>query len=108
MRAAIATEAGKPLELVNDLELRAPRAGEVRVRVHHCGLCHSDVTVRDSGMALPIVLGHEAAGVVEELGPASPASPSATRSCSRRARPAAPATSACAARRACASARSAS
>ena len=68
MRAAIATEAGKPLELVSDLELRPPRAGEVRVRVHHCGLCHSDVTVRDSGMALPIVLGHEAAGVVEELG----------------------------------------
>ena len=68
MRAAIATEAGKPLQLVNDLELRAPRAGEVRVRVHHCGLCHSDVTVRDSGMAVPIVLGHEAAGVVEELG----------------------------------------
>jgi Zn-dependent alcohol dehydrogenase len=68
MRAAIATGAGKPLELVSDLELRAPRAGEVRVRVHHCGLCHSDVTVRDSGMAVPIVLGHEAAGVVEELG----------------------------------------
>jgi Zn-dependent alcohol dehydrogenase len=68
MRAAIATEAGKPLELVSDLELRPPRAGEVRVRVHHCGLCHSDVTVRDAGMALPIVLGHEAAGVVEELG----------------------------------------
>jgi Zn-dependent alcohol dehydrogenase len=72
MRAAIATEAGKPLELVNDLELRPPRAGEVRVRVHHCGLCHSDVTVRDSGMALPIVLGHEAAGVVEELGAGVP------------------------------------
>ena len=68
MRAAIATGATQPLELVNDLELRPPRAGEVRVRVHHCGLCHSDVTVRDSGMALPIVLGHEAAGVVEELG----------------------------------------
>jgi Zn-dependent alcohol dehydrogenase len=68
MRAAIATFAGKPLELVDDLELRAPRAGEVRVRVHHCGLCHSDVSVRDMGVALPIVLGHEAAGVVEEIG----------------------------------------
>jgi Zn-dependent alcohol dehydrogenase len=68
MRAAIVTEAGKSLELVNDLELRDPRAGEVRVRVHHCGLCHSDLTVRDLGGMLPIVLGHEAAGVVESLG----------------------------------------
>ena len=68
MRAAIVIEAGKPLELVSDLELRAPRAGEVRVRVHHCGLCHSDLTVRDMGGMLPVVCGHEAAGVVEELG----------------------------------------
>jgi Zn-dependent alcohol dehydrogenase len=68
MRAAIVTEAGKPLELVDDLELRPPRPGEVRVRVHHCGLCHSDVTIRDSGLATPIVLGHEAAGEVAELG----------------------------------------
>jgi Zn-dependent alcohol dehydrogenase len=68
MRAAIVTEAGKPLELVDDLELRPPRAGEVRVRVHHCGLCHSDLTVRDMGGMLPVVVGHEAAGVVEELG----------------------------------------
>jgi len=68
MRAAIVTGAGQPLELVDDLELRAPRAGEVRVRVHHCGLCHSDLTVRDLGGMLPVVVGHEAAGVVEALG----------------------------------------
>ena len=69
MRAAIVTEAGKPLELVNDLELRDPRPGEVRVRVHHCGLCHSDLTLRAfSAACCPIVLGHEAAGVVESLG----------------------------------------
>ena len=37
MRAAIVTEAGKPLELVNDVELGAPRAGEVRVRVTTAG-----------------------------------------------------------------------
>jgi Zn-dependent alcohol dehydrogenase len=68
MRAAIVTEAAKPLELVSDLELRAPRAGEVQVRVHACGLCHSDVTVRNMGGALPVVLGHEDAGVVEAVG----------------------------------------
>ncbi len=69
MRAAILTEPGKPLEVVDDLEIRGPRAGEVLVGVKNCGICHSDVSVAD-GMtgALPVVLGHEAAGVVEELG----------------------------------------
>lgn len=69
MRAAILTEAGRPLELVDDLEIRAPRVGEVLVRVHNCGICHSDVSVADGlGARTPVVLGHEAAGVVEELG----------------------------------------
>ncbi len=69
MRAAILTEVGKPLEIVDDLEIRGPRSGEVLVRVKNCGICHSDVSVADGlGGAMPIVLGHEAAGVVEELG----------------------------------------
>ncbi len=68
MRAALHVAKGEPVQLVDDLEIREPRAGEVLVRVHACGLCHSDVTVMDAGMTTPIVLGHEAAGVVEAVG----------------------------------------
>lgn len=68
MRAALLEEAGAPLRVVDDVEIEAPRAGEVRVRVSHCGLCHSDVTVIDAGYLTPVVLGHEAAGVVESVG----------------------------------------
>lgn len=69
MRAALLREIGKPFEIVEDLQLRPPRAGEVRVRVHACGICHSDLSVAEGmGSAFPIVLGHEAAGVVEETG----------------------------------------
>ena len=70
MRAALLTEQAKPLELVDDLEIRDPRGGEVLVRVHNCGICHSDVSVVDGAVpgTLPIVLGHEAAGIVEQVG----------------------------------------
>ena len=68
MRAALHVEKGQPVQLVDDVEVRDPRAGEVLVRVHACGVCHSDVTVMDVGMSTPIVLGHEAAGVVEAVG----------------------------------------
>src|SRR5690606_31372468 len=48
-----------------------PRAGEVLVRVTDCGVCHSDLSVVDGAlpMPVPVVLGHEAAGVVEAAGP---------------------------------------
>lgn len=70
MRAALLTAAGQPLRLVDDLEIDEPRAGEVRVRVSHCGVCHSDLSIVDGAFPapLPIVLGHEAAGVVESVG----------------------------------------
>ncbi|MAE95388.1 MAG: alcohol dehydrogenase [Deltaproteobacteria bacterium] len=70
MRAALLEEPGQPLALVDDIDIRAPRQGEVKVRVRHCGICHSDLTVVDGAVpgALPLVLGHEAGGVVEELG----------------------------------------
>lgn len=70
MRAALLVEQGKPLELVDDVEIRSPRAGEIGVRVHHCGICHSDVSVVDGAVpsALPVILGHEAAGIVEAVG----------------------------------------
>src|SRR3954449_2928471 len=57
--------------VVQDVELGAPRAGEVLVRLHACGICHTDMYsasgVDPSGYA-PCVLGHEGAGVVEEVG----------------------------------------
>ncbi len=70
MRAALLEAPGKPLTIVDDIEIRAPRAGEVRVAVKHCGLCHSDYSIIDGSFpaGMPIVLGHEAAGVVESVG----------------------------------------
>jgi Zn-dependent alcohol dehydrogenase len=57
------------LEVRDDVEVRAPRQGEVRVRISHAGLCHSDVSVIDGTIPFPtpVVLGHEGAGVVEEV-----------------------------------------
>ena len=69
MRAALLVSDGAELQLVDDLEVRPPAAGEVLVRVRHCGICHSDVTVIEQSHGMtPCVLGHEAAGVVEALG----------------------------------------
>ena len=71
MRAALLTAAESPLEVVDDIEIEAPRVGEVIVRVSHCGVCHSDLSNVDGTfpVPLPMVLGHEAAGTVEEVGP---------------------------------------
>lgn len=71
MKAALLTEARKPIEIVDDMEVIEPRAGEVRVNVKYCGLCHSDlgyVTGKAPLMA-SMVPGHEASGVVESVGP---------------------------------------
>ncbi len=70
MRAALVVEPGKPLEIADDVEIRDPRVGEVRVRVKHCGVCHSDLSIVDGTFpaALPVVLGHEASGIVDSLG----------------------------------------
>src|SRR5258706_4668363 len=59
-----------PLSLAT-LELAEPGPGEVRVRIRAAGLCHSDLSVIDGNRPrpLPMVLGHEAAGIVEALGP---------------------------------------
>lgn len=70
MRAAVLREPGSPLR-VEDLELDEPRVGEVRVRVLAAGVCHSDLhyMTGDLQAKLPVVLGHEGAGVVEAVGP---------------------------------------
>jgi NDMA-dependent alcohol dehydrogenase len=68
-RAAILRKGGEPWELT-ELDLDAPQAGEVLVRFEAAGLCHSDEHIRATGQArLPLVAGHEGAGVVEAVGP---------------------------------------
>jgi Zn-dependent alcohol dehydrogenase len=56
---------------VREITIAAPGPGQVRVRVLHCGVCHSDLSIVDGTFPspLPIVLGHEAAGVVDAVGP---------------------------------------
>ncbi|QFQ98228.1 Zn-dependent alcohol dehydrogenase [Streptomyces phaeolivaceus] len=61
---------GKRAEVVDDLDVRRPGPGEVLVAVSAAGLCHSDLSVVDGTIPfpVPVVLGHEGAGVVEEVG----------------------------------------
>jgi Zn-dependent alcohol dehydrogenase len=71
MRAAVLEASEKPLAIVEDVDIDDPRAGEVRVRVSHCGVCHSDLSFANGTYPFlaPTVLGHEAAGVVDAVGP---------------------------------------
>ncbi len=70
MKAAVCFEPNKRLEVV-EVEQEGPRAGEARVKVMAAGVCHSDWHIMngDWQVPLPMVLGHEAAGVVEDVGP---------------------------------------
>lgn len=70
MKAAVCYEAHAPLVL-EELELDEPREGEVLVRIESAGVCHSDYHVMKGEWKppLPMVLGHEGAGVVEKVGP---------------------------------------
>ena len=69
MRAAIMHESGSPL-VIEEVEIDAPGPGEVLVRVQASGLCHSDLHVLQGKLSnpVPVILGHEAAGVVEAVG----------------------------------------
>ena len=60
------------LEVRDDVEVQDPGPHEVVVRIHNAGLCHSDVSVINGTIPFPtpVVLGHEGAGVVEEIGSA--------------------------------------
>src|SRR5690242_1786151 len=69
-RAAVLFEVNKPLQVV-ELDLAPPKAGEARVKMKAAGVCQSDWHVMngDWPTALPVVPGHEAAGIVEEVAP---------------------------------------
>ena len=70
MKAAVCRSFGAPLT-IEDLELDSPQRGEVRVELAACAICHSDIAFAEGAWdgALPALYGHEAAGVVSELGP---------------------------------------
>lgn len=69
-KAAVVYEPGKPLE-IEELSLDGPGPGEVLIRYTHAGLCHSDIHVAHGDLEayLPMVLGHEGAGIIEDVGP---------------------------------------
>ena len=70
MKAAQIAKAGGDFEIV-DRQIPNPGAGEVRIKVQACGVCHSDVFVKEGlwpGLQYPRVPGHEVAGIIDELG----------------------------------------
>src|SRR5216683_4907447 len=71
MRAALMEAPNSDLVVVEDVEIDKPGAGEVLVRISNCGVCHSDLHLLDGSIpfAVPAILGHEAAGIVEAVGP---------------------------------------
>ena len=71
MHAAILRKTGDTdLDIVDDCELRAMGPGDVKVRITHSGVCHSDLSAMNGTIPQPppAVLGHEGAGIVEEVG----------------------------------------
>lgn len=68
--AAVLTAGDAPFEVV-DVELDDPGPGEALVRMVACGMCHTDLSMREArrNTPFPVVLGHEGAGVVEAVGP---------------------------------------
>jgi S-(hydroxymethyl)glutathione dehydrogenase/alcohol dehydrogenase len=70
-RAAVAREAGKPLQ-IEEVDVAAPQHGEVMVRIVASGVCHTDaftLSGEDPEGIFPAILGHEGGGIVEEVGP---------------------------------------
>ena len=68
-RAVVARQLGLPVS-VEPIEVQSPRRGEVMIRLAACGVCHSDLSATNGTIAypLPLVLGHEGAGVVTAVG----------------------------------------
>lgn len=70
MKAVQISKAGGPLEIV-ERPIPAPPPDWVRLKVQACGVCHSDVLVKDGqwpGLQYPRIPGHEVAGVIDEIG----------------------------------------
>ncbi len=69
MRAAVLREIGKPLE-IEDIKINKPKAHEVLIRTVAAGVCHSDLHFVEGlyRYPMPVVLGHESAGIVEQVG----------------------------------------
>ena len=96
VRGVIARAKGEPVEVTTVL-VPDPGPGEARVRIQACGVCHTDLHYREGGIGedFPYLLGHEAAGVVDAVGPGVTAVtpgdfvilnwPAATRVCSMKA-----------------------
>jgi Zn-dependent alcohol dehydrogenase len=70
VKAAVCRRFGEPLA-IEEIDIAAPHAGEISVRLRACAVCHSDIHyVQGSwGGTLPAVYGHEGAGIVDEVGP---------------------------------------
>ena len=68
-KAVLAREANRPV-VVETIEVESPRRDEIMVRVAACGVCHSDLSATNGtiAMPLPLILGHEGAGSVVEVG----------------------------------------
>ena len=78
VKAAILEEIGRPGPYaetrpltIEESDLEGPREGEVLIKIEAAGLCHSDLSVinGDRPRQVPMVLGHESAGVIQEVGP---------------------------------------
>jgi S-(hydroxymethyl)glutathione dehydrogenase / alcohol dehydrogenase len=69
-RAAVCRAFGQPLS-IEEIDLAEPGQGEIRVKIQACSICHSDIFFWEGawGGELPAVYGHEAAGIVEAVGP---------------------------------------
>lgn len=70
MKVAQVSKAGGDFELI-EREIPSPGAGQVRIKVQACGICHSDVLTKDGawpGVQFPRIPGHEIAGVIDEVG----------------------------------------
>lgn len=70
VRAAVVREHEKPAS-IEQIELAQPKEKEVLIKTAYCGFCHSDLSFMDGTIPfpLPLVLGHEASGIVEDVGP---------------------------------------
>jgi S-(hydroxymethyl)glutathione dehydrogenase / alcohol dehydrogenase len=67
--AAVLNAFGEDLHVHDDIEIAPPGPGEAKVKIVASGVCHSDLSVQNGTIPCPpIVLGHEGAGVVEEVG----------------------------------------